>query len=170
MESPEVWRWVWLVAAVVFVVGEMSSPGTFFLLPFGLAAAVAAVLAFADVGVTVQWLAFVGTALATLAALRPLARRLDRDEPVAGIGSRRLIGEPAVVLDAIPAGPAELGTIRVHREEWRAESADGSGIPAGTQVKVVEMRGTRAVVWPVARPDPPPAIPRSPAPPADEER
>jgi membrane protein implicated in regulation of membrane protease activity len=158
------------VAAVVFVVGEMSSPGTFFLLPFGVAAAVAAVLAFLDVSVTVQWLAFFGTAVATLAGLRPLARRLDRDEPVAGIGSRRLIGEPAVVLDAIPAGPAELGTIRVHREEWRAESADGSEVPAGTRVRIVDVRGTRVVVWPAARPDPPRAIPQAPAPPADEER
>lgn len=169
MESPEVWRWVWLIAAGAFIVGEMSSPGSFFLLPFGVGAAVAAALAFADVSVTLQWVAFLGVTVATLAGLRPLARRLDRDEPVAGIGSRRLIGEPAIVLQEIPAGPAELGMIRVHREEWRAESADGSAIAAGTQVKVVEMKGTRAVVWPVTRPGPPPAITQAPAPPSDGE-
>jgi membrane protein implicated in regulation of membrane protease activity len=170
MESPEVWRWVWLVAATIFIVGEMAGPGTFFLLPFGVGAAVATVLAFADVNVAIQWFAFLGVAVATLAALRPLARRLDRDEPVAGIGSRRLIGEPAVVLEAIPGGPAELGMIRVHREEWRAESADGSHVPAGAHVKVVEMRGTRAVVWPVDRPAPPPAISQGPSSPSDGER
>jgi membrane protein implicated in regulation of membrane protease activity len=182
MESPEVWRWVWLVTAVVFIVGEMAGPGTFFLLPFGVAAAVATALAFADVSVGLQWAAFLAVAVATLAGLRPLARRLDRDEPVAGIGSRRLIGETGVALEDIPGGPTELGMIRVHREEWRAESADGTPIPAGTHVRVVEMRGTRAVVWPVGQPappttpptapptGPPTAIPQAPSSPSDEER
>ena len=69
-----------------------------------------------------------------------------RGEPSDGIGSKRLIGQAGTVLEAIPAGHNELGLVRVHREEWRAESIDGSGIEAGTVVKVVEQRGTRLVV------------------------
>ncbi len=44
--DPEVWRWVWLAAAAAFIVGEITVAGTFFLLPFGLGAAVAAVFTF----------------------------------------------------------------------------------------------------------------------------
>src|SRR5690606_4830686 len=47
MGSPEFWRWVWLVAAAVFTLGEMAVAGSFFLAPFAIGAAVAAILAFA---------------------------------------------------------------------------------------------------------------------------
>lgn len=146
MDEPETWRWIWLVTTAVFAVGEMASAGTFFLAPFAVGAGVAAVLAFADVGLAVEWLAFVGVSAGAFASLRPLAKRLDRGEPTEGIGSKRLIGQPATVLEEIPAGLHELGMVRVHREEWRAETVDGSGAPAGAVVHVVEQRGTRLVV------------------------
>jgi membrane protein implicated in regulation of membrane protease activity len=149
MESPEVWRWIWLVAAVLFALGEMSAAGSFFLLPFALGALVAAVLAFFGVNVTVEWLAFIVVTAATFAAFRPLARKLDRDTPADGVGAKRLIGERGTVLVDIPPRGDELGLIRVHREEWRAESGDGHPIDKGTPVKVVEIKGTRAVVFPL---------------------
>ena len=68
MDDPEQWRWVWMVAAVVFLVGEMASPGSFFLLPFAVGAGIAAILAFADVDLVWQWLAFVGLSAAFFAA------------------------------------------------------------------------------------------------------
>ncbi len=151
MESPEVWRWIWLVTAFVFVAGEMTVLGTFFLLPFAVGAGLAAGLAFADVGLGWQWLAFVLAAGGAFAVLYPLGRRLDRGAPEEGIGAKRLIGQTGVVLEDIPGGPAHLGLVRVGREEWRAESVDDStAIPAGSAVRVVEVRGTRLIVWPVA--------------------
>lgn len=137
-----------MVAAAVFLVGEMSTPGSFFLLPFAAGALVATLLAFANASVEVEAVAFLVVSVATFAALRPLARRLDRGEPTDGIGSKRLIGESATVLEPIPRGEHELGLVRVHREEWRAQSVDGSPIEAGTSVKVLEQRGTRLVVSP----------------------
>ena len=147
----EAWRWLWLVAAGVFALGELASPGSFFLLPFAIGAAVAALLAFLDVNVIVQFVAFAGLSLGSLALLRPVARRLDRDEPTAGIGAKRLIGEKALVLEAIPAEHGS-GMVRIGREEWRAEASDGSPVPEGATVKIVEVRGTRVVVYPT---DPP---------------
>jgi membrane protein implicated in regulation of membrane protease activity len=146
MDQPETWRWIWLAAAVVFAGGELAVAGSFFLAPFALGAAVAALLAFLGVGLLGEWLAFVAVSFGTFAALRPLARRLDEGEPTAGIGSRRLIGQSGNVLEAIPAGLHELGMVRVHREEWRAETAGGEGIEAGALIQVVEQRGTRLIV------------------------
>ncbi|MCU0272971.1 MAG: NfeD family protein [Acidimicrobiales bacterium] len=151
VEEPEAWRWIWLVAGFVFLVGEMASPGSFFLLPFAAGAIVAAVLAFAGVGVAGEWIAFLGVSAAAFAALRPLARRLDRDAQQPGIGATRLVGQSGVVLEPIAAG--DLGLVRIHREEWRAEALDGSAVAVGTPVKVVEVRGTRVIVWPLALPD-----------------
>jgi membrane protein implicated in regulation of membrane protease activity len=154
MDTPESWRWIWLLATFVFAVGEMATPGSFFLFPFALGALAATALAFADVGLGAQWMAFVGVAIAFLAALRPLARRLDLSANDHGVGSRRLIGQTAIVLDEIP-GRHELGLVRVHREEWRAESLDGSQIPLGAAVRVAEVEGTRVLVVPIDEIAPP---------------
>lgn len=145
--EPESWRWIWLAAAAVFALGELAAPGTFFLLPFAIGAAVACILAFAGAPVAVELAAFIAVSLVSLVGFRSMARRLDRTEPTDGIGSKRLIGQPAKVIEAID-GPNDLGTVRVDREEWRAESGDGAAIPVGTPVKVVEVRGTRVVVFP----------------------
>ena len=152
MDSPETWRWIWLGAALVFGVGEMASAGTFFLAPFAIAAVVAAVLAFLDVGLGWQWVAFLAVAAVTFLALRPLARRLDRDYSASDVGAQRWSDRRATVLRTIDAGIDSIGMVRVDREEWRAQSVDGRAIPAGTTVRVVRAEGTRVVVEPVEEP------------------
>jgi membrane protein implicated in regulation of membrane protease activity len=135
-----------LITAVVFAVGEMATPGSFFLLPFAVGAAAAAVLAFAGVELGAEWLAFLVVSIGCLLALRPLARRLDASSPAqAGVGASRLIGEVALVLEDIPAGN-DVGLVRIHREEWRAQSEDHTPIAAGERARVVEVRGTQVIV------------------------
>jgi membrane protein implicated in regulation of membrane protease activity len=150
MDDPELWRWIWLVAGAGFAIGELAVAGTFFLLPFALGAAVACVLAFADLPLALQWIAFIGVSIGGFLTMLPLRKRLDRDEPQDGVGARRLLGQLATVLETLPGGPSETGLVRVGREEWRAESLDGRPIEAGSVVKVVEVRGTRVVVFPQA--------------------
>jgi membrane protein implicated in regulation of membrane protease activity len=157
MESPDEWRWVWIIATAVFAVGEMATPGSFFLAPFAIGAFVAAILAFADVSVTIEWTVFLIVSIAALAALRPVARRLDRAAVDHGIGSRRLVGTRATVLKAIP-GDAELGLVRLEREEWRAQSTDGTPIPVGATVRVADVQGTRVLVAVETLPATPPEI------------
>lgn len=144
MDEPEQWRWIWLGAAVLFGIGEMATPGAFFLAPFAVGAVVAAALAFGNVPIAGEWAAFVGVSVAALVALRPLARRLDRSGGSDGIGSRRLIGRGGVVLHEIR--PGQLGVVRVDQEEWRAEAVGGGSIAAGTLVKISEVEGTRVLV------------------------
>ena len=145
MDSPEDWRWVWIIATAVFAIGELTSPGSFFMLPFAIGALVATVLAFLGVDIVIEWRVFVGVSLAVLAALRPVAHRLNRSVDDTGVGSRRLLGQAAVVLREIPPG-GDVGLVRVDREEWRAQSTDGSSIPIGTAVRVADVQGTRVIV------------------------
>jgi membrane protein implicated in regulation of membrane protease activity len=149
MDDPDGWVWVWLWGALFFALGEIATPVTFFLLPFAVGALLAALLAFLDVGLAFEWAAFVIGSLAAFLALRPLGRRLNRAGHDHGIGSRRLVGQEATVLEDIPGtGDLGLGLVRVGREEWRAESTDGRPIPSGAQVLVADIRGTRVVVSP----------------------
>lgn len=147
----EALRWIWLVAGVALLVGEIATAG-FYLLPFAVGAFAAALLAFLGIGLAGQLVVCLAVSGATFLALRPLAARLDRTGKTEGIGSRRLVGEPGTVLATIPDG--DVGLIRVGREEWRAEAVDGQAIAQGTKVRVVDLRGTRAVVQAFEAPPP----------------
>jgi membrane protein implicated in regulation of membrane protease activity len=145
-DDPESWRWLWLGAAVVFGIGEMATPGAFFLAPFAIGAVVASALAFADVSLAIEWGAFVGISVGAFVAMRPLARRLDQHGVSDGVGSRRLIGKLGTVLE--PIEPDQLGLVRIDREEWRAEAAGRAAVPAGASVQVTQVEGTRVIVTP----------------------
>jgi len=160
MDDPDVWRWVWLVAACVFASGEILTGGSFFLLPFSGGALAASLLGFLGVSVAIQVVVFLAVSVLCLGALYPLRRRLERAAPQDGVGARRLLGERAKVLVEVP-GAHELGLVLVGREQWRAESLDGTPIASGTAVKVVDVRGTRVVVFPT---DPPPHVLDPPGP------
>ena len=149
MDDPESWRWVWLIVVALCLIGEMLTPGSFFLLPFAIGALAACIAAFLDVPTGVQWVLFVIVSAGTSAAFIPLRHRLDRDEPVDGIGARRLLNQEAVVIRPVAPGPDGVGRVLIGREEWRAESANRVGIPEGAVVKVIEVRGTGVVVVPV---------------------
>jgi membrane protein implicated in regulation of membrane protease activity len=145
----DAWRWVWLGLTVAFAVGELAIPGTFFVLSFAVGAAVAAVVAFLDGSVGLQWALFAACSAGALALLVPLGRRLARDEgDEAQEGATRWVGRRGVVTEDIPGDPHATGRVRVERDVWRAETDGAAHIPAGTQIEVIGVRGTRLVVVP----------------------
>lgn len=145
--DPESWRWVWLAFAVAGIVGEIATAGTFFLFPFGIGAGVACLLAFLGVDVGIQWIAFIVSSIAALAATRPIAKRLDRAGP-GTVGANRWVGQQGLVLRTI-AGEHEAGLVRIGGEEWRARSRENVPVPAGSTVLVVDVVGTHLVVLPL---------------------
>ena len=58
--APHIWIWVWIMLAVILAIAEMIAGGGL-LLPFGIGAALAALLEFTAPGsITWQWAAFLG--------------------------------------------------------------------------------------------------------------
>jgi len=146
--SPETWRWIWLAAAMVFITGEMAVPGTFILIPFGLSAIVAMILAFAGVHLAIGWAVFVllGGALFTL-FWKMSRRSMDEMADPEGAGSDRLLGARGRLIAGVPDDPADSGLVKLGGEEWRAVSDTGP-LEEGTVVTVTAVRGTRVVVSP----------------------
>jgi membrane protein implicated in regulation of membrane protease activity len=140
--SANIW-WIWMVLAALFVVGEIFT-AAFFLLWFGVGAAVAGVLALLGVGLWLQLVVFIVVSFALFAASRKLADRFTKKQPP-GIGADRFIGQSCVVLDEIH-NARNTGRVRMDREEWRADSESGEIIPSGTRVVVVGIEGTHLVV------------------------
>ena len=157
--SPDTWRWIFLVIAVLFTVGEIAMAGTFFLLPFAAGALAAALAGFVGLSVGIEWLIFVAVSAVASLVLWPLRRALDSSNPQSEIGANRWVGRRAYVLRDIPGGAGETGLVRLDREEWRAESLLGIPIPSGSTVLVSRIDGTRLVVLPLDEPAPLPPIP-----------
>jgi membrane protein implicated in regulation of membrane protease activity len=136
---------VWLIAAVLFAVGEIATLGLF-LAPFAGGALVAAVLAGADVGAFGQWAAFLVVSIALLLGLRPLARSHRKMPPQIRTGTAALIGKSGVVLERI-ANHEGVGLVRIDGEAWSARAYDEDDvIESGTHVQIVEIRGAIALV------------------------
>lgn len=140
----ETWRWLWTIFAIVMGIGEMFTAG-FFLLPFAIGAAAAAILAWLNVIVIAQWLVFFGVSAFSFAYLRRYIGRQDEgDQP--RVGANRWTGSEGVVLEAINPMTG-TGMVRILNEEWRATSL--GMIESGTRVMVTEVKGTRLVVEPI---------------------
>ncbi|MFO7548464.1 MAG: NfeD family protein [Acidimicrobiia bacterium] len=139
----EIWRWFWTGLALLFGIGEIFTAG-FFLLPFGIGAAAAAILAWLGVNLVAQWLVFFAVSILSLAYLRRFIRHQDEVEQPK-VGPNRLVGVVGIALETIDA-TLDTGLVRVGGEEWRALAEET--IEAGAWVVVQEIRGTRVLVAP----------------------
>src|ERR687892_553551 len=104
-------EWVlWMIAAGLLAVGEMFTLG-FFLGPVAVAAVTAAIVALAGGGVALQWIVFIAMSAASLAVLRPIARRHLRTPLSLRSGTAALVGSPAVVLERVDGrgGQGKIG-------------------------------------------------------------
>src|ERR1700761_7602255 len=93
--------WVlWLIAAVIFALGELAST-SLFLAPFAGGAAIAALLAATGAGATIEWAVFLVVSVILLAALRPVARQHKRSRGQIRTGTAALVGRQATVVERI---------------------------------------------------------------------
>ena len=136
---------IWLIAAVVFGVGEIFTL-SFFLAPFSGGALAAALAAGFGAGAAVSWAIFLVVSIVLLAALRPLARSHRRMPPQIRTGTAALVGSTGVVVERI-ANDEGVGCVKINGEVWTARAYDEEEvIEAGKRVNVVEIRGATALV------------------------
>ena len=107
----------------------------------GVAALVAASL---SLSVSAQLVIFVVFSAVLLALLRPFCRRFLKTRNVP-TNADRIIGQNAVVTQPID-NIQGTGEIKLPGSVWSAASADGSAIAAGSVVRIVAIRGVKAVV------------------------
>ena len=136
---------VWIIAALLLAVGEILTPGLFFLGPVALAAALTAVIAAVGAPVWLQLLLFAGGSVASLAVLRPLARKHLRMPAALRTGTAALEGGYGVVLQRVDQ---DSGRVRIGGEEWSARSfMPDQVIEPGTRVEIVKIEGATALVY-----------------------
>jgi membrane protein implicated in regulation of membrane protease activity len=136
---------LWLIAAVLLAVGELLTPGMFFLGPVALAAVGAALTAGVGAGVILQLLVFIAVSAASLAFLRPVARRHIRMPALTRTGTAALVGTKALVLQRVDANG---GRVRIGGEEWSARAFfEEQTLEPGVRVEVAKIEGATALVF-----------------------
>jgi membrane protein implicated in regulation of membrane protease activity len=136
---------IWAIAAVLLSVGEIFTPGLFFLGPVALAAVAAAIAALIGLGVALQLVVFIAGSIATVAFLRPVARRHLRMPAALRTGTAALEGTKAVVLQRVDL---HGGRVRIGAEEWSARAyMEDQVFEPGTRVEVVKIEGATALVY-----------------------
>jgi len=136
---------IWAIVAVLLAVGEIFTPGMFFLGPVALAAVVAGVTAAVGLGVVVQLLVFIAGSIGSVWVLRPIARRhLHMPAPLR-TGTAALEGAKAVVVQRVDFNG---GRVRIGGEEWSARAyVDDQVFEPGARVEVVKIEGATALVF-----------------------
>jgi membrane protein implicated in regulation of membrane protease activity len=138
--------WVaWVIAAILLAIGEIFTPGLFFLGPVALAAVAAAIAAAVGVGVALQLVVFIAASAASLALIRPLARAHLTMPRAIRTGTAALEGAHCIVLQRVDD---DGGRVKIGGEEWSARSyMPGAVLEPGTRCEVMKIEGATALVY-----------------------
>jgi len=138
--------WIaWAVAAVLLAVGEIFTPGLFFLGPIALAALAATVTAAVGGPFWLQIVVFGVGSFAAVGVLRPIARAHLTMPRAIRTGSAALEGARAIVLQRVDD---RGGRVKIGGEEWSARSyAPDEAFEVGTKVEVAQIQGATALVY-----------------------
>ena len=140
----DAWVW-WIVAACVLAAGEIATTG-FFLAPFAVGAAIAALVDVLGASSVAAAVVFLGCSVVLLTFVRPIARRHLTMPAHMRTGTAALIGRNAMVLERI-ANSEGVGSAKIEGEIWTARAFDEDRvIQPGERVQVIEIRGATALV------------------------
>jgi membrane protein implicated in regulation of membrane protease activity len=136
---------IWAIVALALAVGEIFTPGLFFLGPVALAALAAMIVALVGGGWVVQLIVFIAGSVASVGLIRPIAKAHLRMPAAVRTGTEALTGAKAVVLRRVDA---DGGLVRIGGEEWTARAyMEGQVYEPGDRVEVVKIEGATALVY-----------------------
>lgn len=133
--------WIWMAAALVFLIIELASPTSIFIC-FVVGSVIAGLF---SISYPDEHYWQVGICLAVSLALLPLSRKfahkISKAQPQ-NANVDRMIGHTAIVTK--PISPDSPGQIKYEGELWLANA--GESFPEGAKVKIVSLSGTRVRV------------------------
>lgn len=137
--------WYWMILGLALLGAEMTTPGGFYILFFGLSALSVGTLAGLELVQAdwLQWLLFSIIAVASLLLFRgPLLARLgDKRKGLPDVDT--MLGEVAVLAEAIAAG--ETGKAELRGTTWTAKNAGNVPLNKGQRGKVTRVDGL--TIW-----------------------
>jgi membrane protein implicated in regulation of membrane protease activity len=133
--------WYWMVLGLALLGAEMTTPGGFYILFFGLSALLVGTLAGLEIVNVdwVQWLLFSAIAIGSLLVFRgPLLARMSGGR-MAQADVDSMVGEVAIVLEALPAGAT--GKAELRGTTWSTKNVGTTAFHKGQRGKVTKVDG-----------------------------
>ncbi len=134
---------LWAVALVLLLIVE-GATAQLVTIWFAAGALVALIAALFGAPLWLQVALFIIVSGVTLAATRPMVKKITKRKAQA-LNADRCIGETAVVTETIDNIRAS-GAVKVGGVVWTARSSDGSVIEEGKTVTVERIEGVKAIV------------------------
>ena len=131
--------WIWIVLGLVLLLGEMVTPGGFYILFFGVGAIIVGILAGFNVAgpLWFQVIVFSSLSLITFWLFRQRLLQSTRRDAQDQIDT--LIGETAVVMEEIPS--RGIGKAEMRGTSWSAHNIGEKSLARGQRCKVERVEG-----------------------------
>ena len=138
----ELWAIIWLALLIGFIVLEAA---TVKLVSTWFAAGALAAMIVCLIGgqLWLQMLVFFTVSILLLILLMPVVKKHLKPKLVA-TNTDALVGRTCTVTEHID--PVEGGRVKVGDVTWSARSESGAAIPAGAQVRILKIQGTKVFV------------------------
>jgi membrane protein implicated in regulation of membrane protease activity len=139
--------WHWLVLGLMLTLGEVITPGGFFVIFFGVAAIVVGLLARADLAGP-SWMQLLLFSLFSVGSLLLFRTRLLRwmqlDPQLPAVDA--LVGEIATASDELL--PGAVGKVQLRGASWSARNVSQSALLPGARCRVLRVDGLMVDVTP----------------------
>ncbi len=134
--------YLWLIAAIFFLLLELSAPGLFFFISFSIGCIIASLFAFLGFSSTTQVVIAVTASILGFLILKKLFLQKNKSRHKTNIDA--LVGRTAVVIKTIE--PQKAGKVRVGGEKWTAASQKNIILQENTVVTIVKVKGNKLIV------------------------
>ena len=140
---------VWLIIAGLCFIVEMATVG-FFVFWFGIGALISMVVSiFLPENIIAQSVVFVISSVILLLLTKPLVNKFTKKDKKIETNAYSIIGKKGIVIQDI--NPTfGVGQIKIAGEVWSAKTLDETIIEKGTEIKIIQIDGVKAVVEPTS--------------------
>ena len=139
--------YLWLILSGVFLIAEIFTVG-FLIFWLSIGSLFAMIVSFFTSNLIVQTVVFVVSSTVLIFATKPFVKKFAKNKDSIKTNVYSIVDKTGIVTKDIDPVVA-VGQVKIGGETWSAISNDNKVIPKGTMVKVLEIKGVKALVEPV---------------------
>ncbi len=139
--------YIWLIMAGIFLIAEIITVG-FLIFWLSIGSLFAMITSLFTDNLVIQTAVFVISSTILIFVTKPFVKKFATNKNPIKTNVYSIIGKNGIVTQDI--NPIEaVGQIKISGEVWSAISQDNQIIPKDTKIRVLEIKGVKAIVEPV---------------------
>lgn len=140
--------YIWLILAGIFLIFEIMTTG-FLVFWLSIGSLITMIVSFFTDSPIIQISVFVISSVILIFATKPFVKKFAKTNNVK-TNVYSIVGESGIVTKDINSLNSK-GQIQVNGEIWSAIGKDDMDIEKGTEIKILEIKGVKAVVAPIKK-------------------